>query len=208
MNRDTSTVFVVDDDPSVRRSLKRLVQAMGHVVETFASAEEYLCRGPREGDACLVLDQCMPGLSGLELQAVLRTERDPPPIVFLTGYGDVPTSVTAMKRGAVDFLQKPVEEEALEAAIRSALERDRATRTERRRACEIGRRLATLTRRERAVLERVIAGQINKQVAVEFGIAEKTVKVHRGRVMQKMQVGSLAELVRDCELAGVIPRGS
>ncbi len=200
------TVFIVDDDASVRRGLSRLIRSMGWNVETFPSASAYLQRAPFEGNGCIVLDIRMPGISGPELQQALIEQPYCLPIIFLTGHGDVPASVAAMKRGAYDFLQKPVDEEDLTRAIESALAWDRDQRARFEEVTKILQRLEMLTPRERQVMEHVIAGQLNKQVAALLGIAEKTVKIHRGRVMNKMQVGSVAELVRACETAGVLPR--
>lgn len=203
MTGEAATVFVVDDDLSVRRSLARLIRAMRLRVETFATADEFLRRGPFEGHGCIVLDLRMPGMTGLELQEALGgTGRHSPPIVFLTGHGDVPASVRAMKRGAVDFLQKPVEEVVLRRAIRQALERDRGSRRERQGVEEFRARVALLTPREREVMDRVAAGRLNKEIAADLGISLATVKVHRGRVMRKLRVSSVAELVRALERAG------
>jgi FixJ family two-component response regulator len=171
MSRETPTVFVIDDDPSVRRSLARLIRAMGLEAETFAAANDFLRRQPFEGNGCIVLDLRMPGMTGLELQAALEGGERHPPIVFLTGHGDVPASVRAMKHGAVDFLQKPVEDDVLERAIRTAIERDRELLERHRRAREIHARIAALTPREREVMEHVIAGDLNKQCAARLGIA-------------------------------------
>ena len=208
MSHETATVLVVDDDPSVRRSLARLIQAMGFAVETFGSANELLEREPFDGHGCLVLDLCMPGLTGLQLQEALAARESHVPVLFLTGHGDVPASVAAMKLGAVDFLQKPVEADVLEGALRSALERDHRQRRERLRARDARACVDSLTPREREVLEHVVAGEPNKQIGAALGIAEKTVKVHRGRVMDKMGVDSVAALVLSCQAAGVAPHGA
>jgi FixJ family two-component response regulator len=202
------TVFVVDDDPSVRRGLSRLIRSLSWKAETFDSAAAYLKRAPFEGNGCIVLDIRMPGISGPELQSRLSEQGYSLPIVFLTGHGDVPASVEAMKLGAVDFLQKPVDENDLVRAIETALARDRDERPRYERRSAVLERLDRLTPREREVLEHVICGRLNKQIAVSLGIALKTVKIHRGRVMEKMGVGSLAELVRVCELAGITPHSS
>ena len=196
-------IFVIDDDEAVRDALSMMLRSAGRNVETFASAKEFI---ERRGDArhgCIVLDVRMPGMSGLELQEWLAQHNASLPIVFLTGHGDVPTSVQAMKRGAADFLTKPADEKDLLAAIRNAFEKGRALRMAQAENAEIGRRLATLTPREREVLEHIVAGKRNKQVAGELGTVEKTVKVHRARVMEKMQARSLAELVRLAERAGI-----
>jgi FixJ family two-component response regulator len=196
-------VFVVDDDTSVLKGLRRLLAAAGLEVAGFESAQQFLERFDASASGCLVLDLAMPGLNGMELQQELAARGSTLPIVFLTGHGDVPTSVQAMKRGAADFLTKPVDEKDLLAAIRSAFEKGRALRKAQAGTAEIERRLATLTPREREVLGHIVAGKRNKQVAGELGTVEKTVKVHRARVMEKMQARSLAELVRLAERAGV-----
>jgi FixJ family two-component response regulator len=189
-------VFVVDDDASVRKSLARLIKAAGYEAETFASVRDFLARGPNEGPCCLVLDVRMPGLTGLDLQEALRAAGQRLAIVFITGHRDVPVSVKAMKAGAVDFLTKPVDEGTLLGAIRLAVARTLADRRQQARVTEIRNRITTLTPREAAVFALVVTGMLNKQIGSELGIAEKTVKVHRARVMEKMRAGSLAELVR------------
>jgi RNA polymerase sigma factor (sigma-70 family) len=189
-------VYVVDDDISIRRSLTRLLKSAGYDVETFASGPEFMRRVRDDHPACAVVDLRMPNMTGLELHEALVTAKDPVPVVFVTGYGDVPTGVHAMKAGAVDFLTKPYRADALLDAVRRAVERDRRDREVRSRMTEVSRRLRTLTPRERSVFALVIAGRLNKQVAAELGISEKTVKVHRARVMEKMQADSLASLVR------------
>ena len=200
-----SLVFVVDDDASVRKSLSRLIAASGHSVEAFASVGEFLARPPYEGPSCLVLDVRMPGPSGLDLQRALATAGQLLSIVFITGHGTVQASVQAMKAGAVDFLTKPVDETELLAAIGRGVARTRAAREDQARRAEIRARIAELTPREAEVFARVITGMLNKQIAAALGIAEKTVKVHRARVMDKMRAGSVAELVRLADEGGVIP---
>lgn len=190
-----ATVFVVDDDDSVRSSLERLLRAAGWSVEAYASAGEFLDRPAFPGTGCVLLDVHMPGLSGPQLHEAMAERGLILPVVFLTGNGDVPTSVRAMKRGAVDFLLKPLDDEALFAAIEQALRRHASERTRQREQREIEARLGRLSPREREVMELVIRGSLNKQIAAELEIAEKTVKVHRARVMEKMEVRSVAELV-------------
>jgi FixJ family two-component response regulator len=189
-------VFVVDDDASVRKSLVRLIKAAGYEAEAFGSVGDFLARRPYDGPCCLVLDVRMPGRTGLDLQEALRAAGQRLSIVFITGYRDVPVSVKAMKGGAVDFLTKPVDEGTLLGAIEQAVARTLADRQRQARQTEIQKRIATLTPREAAVFALVVTGMLNKQIGSELGIGEKTVKVHRGRVMEKMQAGSLADLVR------------
>ncbi len=200
-------VFVVDDDASVRKSLARLVKAAGYEAETFASVRDFLARRPYEGPCCLVLDVRMPGLTGLDLQEALRAAGQRLAIVFITGYRDVPVSVKAMKGGAVDFLTKPVDQGTLLGAIQQAVARTLADRRQQARVTEIRNRITTLTPREAAVFALVVTGMLNKQIGSELGIAEKTVKVHRARVMEKMRAGSLAELVRLAGEGSVLAAG-
>jgi FixJ family two-component response regulator len=201
-------VFLVDDDASVRKSLARLVKTAGYEAELFASVREFLARAPYDGPCCLVLDVRMPGLTGLDLQEALRVAGQRLSIVFITGHRDIPVSVKAMKAGAVDFLTKPVDAETLLAAIRQAVARTLTDRRRQARLAEVRDRIATLTPREAAVFALVVTGMLNKQIGAELGIAEKTVKVHRARVMEKMQAGSLAELVRLADEGSVIAAGS
>ena len=203
-SRAPALVSVVDDDPSVRRSLARLVKGAGYRVEAFASAREFLARPPDEGPACLLLDVRMPGLTGLDLQETLAIAAHSTSIVFITGYRDVRASVKAMKGGAVDFLTKPVDDEELLGAIERAVARAGAARREEDRVTEVRERIKTLTPREAEVFALVVTGMLNKQIAFDLGVSEKMVKVHRGRVMDKMRAGSLAELVRLADEGGVI----
>ena len=189
-------VYVIDDDASVRRALARLIAAAGFDVETFPSAEAFLHHPATNRPACLVLDVRLPGESGLELQAALGDARRFLPIIFVTGHGTVAGGVRAMKAGAVDFLQKPVDEHELLGGIQRALDRSREARASLAEQAELELRLAALTPREREVLDLVATGMLNKQIAERLGVAEKTIKVHRGRVMQKMAAASVAELVR------------
>ncbi|QSA97849.1 response regulator transcription factor [Methylococcus sp. EFPC2] len=199
------TVFLVDDDPALLKALERLLKSAGYRVAAYASAEAFLNSYDAEQAGCLLLDLAMPGMSGLDLQRWIGDTGAGLPIVFLTGHGDIPASVRAMKGGAVDFLTKPVADEVLFATIREALERDAAARLSRHERALTLCRIASLTPRELEVLEHVVAGKLNKQIAAELGTVEKTIKVHRARVMQKMQAHSLAELVRLAELAGHAP---
>jgi FixJ family two-component response regulator len=192
---DTPVVFVVDDDVSVRESLELLILSVGLQPETFASAEDFLGRSRIDGPSCLVLDVTLPDLNGLDLQKRIIDRADMP-IIFITGYGDVPMTVQAMKAGAVEFLTKPFDDDVLLNAISQAIERSRSSRAHEaelhaRRDCH-----ASLTRREREIMALVVSGLLNKQIAAELGISEITVKAHRGRVMRKMQVDSFADLVR------------
>ena len=189
-------VYVVDDDETVRRSLARLVRSAGLKVDTFASAQAFLEHKGQNRPSCLVLDVRLPGLSGLDLQAAMGQSQRAMPIIFITGRGNVPMTVRAMKGGAQDFLEKPFDDQELLDAIQRALARSQEARAEDAERADIERRLATLTPRERQVLELVVAGMLNKQIAGELGAAEKTIKVHRGRVMKKMQADSVAGLVR------------
>jgi FixJ family two-component response regulator len=203
MTAGSSLVLVVDDDPSVRKSLSRLLASADYTVETFASAREFLARESHPGPCCLVLDVRMPGLTGIELQEMLAATGRRMSIVFVTGHADVPTSVKAMKAGAVDLLTKPVDVHDLIAAIQRALTRDEHERATETRLAEVKRRVDMLTTREAEVFARVVTGMLNKQIGAVLGIGEKTVKVHRARVMEKMRAGSVAELVRLADEAGI-----
>lgn len=201
-----STIFIIDDDPSARKGLALLLRSAGWHSEVFSSAHEFLARPAFSGIGCLVLDVCMPGMTGLELRDRMAAKGALLPIVFLTGHGDLPMGVDAMKQGAVDFLQKPVNDEALLLAIGRAVERHAAAQDRQREIERIQAGLQQLTPRERQVLEFVIGGSLNKQIAAELQIAERTVKIFRANLMNKMGVNSVAELVRQCGIAGVAPR--
>ena len=197
------TVYLVDDDPDLLEAIERLLESAGLSVATFASAQLFLNRYDRKAPGCLVLDLAMPGINGLELQRALEQQASPLPIIFLTGRGDIATSVQAMKHGATDFLTKPVDDTTLIAAIQEALACDR---TRRRKSVErerVAKCLESLTGRERQVLEQIVAGRLNKQIAAELGATEKTIKFHRGNLMRKMGVRVVAELVKLAERAGI-----
>jgi FixJ family two-component response regulator len=197
------TVFLVDDDARVRKSVSRLLTANGRDVRAFASAEEFLAAHDSATPGCAVFDVAMPGIDGLGLQRALSAEGAQRPVIFLTGKGDIPTSVTAMKAGAIDFLTKPVRDKHLLDAIARAELVDAAARHGRGELAAIRAKIETLTPREREVLSHVVAGRLNKQIAADLGTVEKTVKVHRGRVMEKLGVRSVADLVRLAEKGGV-----
>ena len=199
------TVFVIDDDPSVLKSLARLLKSLGFATETFVSAELFLARKHYDGVGCIVLDVRMPGLSGMGLQDELSRADYSMPIIFITGHGNIPMSVQAMKKGAVNFLAKPFDDEELLQAVREAIEKDRRAKAERAEVHDALRLIEQLTPREKEVFRYVITGMLNKQIALKLDIAEKTIKVHRGRIMEKLGVDSVADLVRLAEKAGIQP---
>ena len=196
MSNVTPIVFVVDDDTSVRESLELLIRCEGWQVETFRSAQEFLARPRAQAPSCLILDFSLPGLNGLELQKRVAVERSDMPVIFITGYGDIPITVQAMKAGAVEFLTKPFSDDVLVRGIRSALERSRIAMSYEAEMRSLRDRCASLSRREQQVMALVVSGLLNKQIGGELGISEITVKAHRGKVMQKMQANSLADQVR------------
>lgn len=196
------TIYVIDDDPSVRDGLDSLLRSVGYDVNSFASPRDFLSHQRSDGPACLVLDVRMPDASGLDFQDELARTGNPLPIIFLTGHGDVPMSVRAMKAGATEFLLKPFREQDLLDAIRQALEKDRARLRQDAATVDLRERFATLTAREREVMALVARGRLNKQIAAELGLSEITVKVHRGQAMRKMQAGSVADLIRMADALG------
>jgi FixJ family two-component response regulator len=208
MREAESIVFIIDDDPLYRSSSERLVRSIGFKVQSFESARDFLSNRPPDVPSCLILDVRMPGLSGLDLQRELAEAGFHIPIIFVTGHGDIPMSVQAMKAGAVEFLTKPFRDQALLDAIRQAIGRDQAARRQHARNADLRRRYESLRPREREVFRCVVSGMLNKQIAVELGATERTVKFHRGNIMRKMQVKSLAELVRMAEVLGIANQGS
>ena len=208
MSETDAMVFVVDDDAPMRESLKNLIRSVGLRVELFSSAQEFLRSKRLDLPSCLVLDVRLPGLSGLDLQKRTTEAGMEIPIIFITGHGDIPMSVRAMKAGAVEFLTKPFRDQDLLDSIQEALERDRKAREERAALQELRSRFASLTPRERELMERVVAGLLNKQIGAELGTSETTVKIHRHQVMEKMGAGSLPELVRMADRLGIAVRKS
>jgi FixJ family two-component response regulator len=208
MTDTDATVFVVDDDAPMRESLKNLIRSVGLRAELFSSAQEFLRSKRPDVTSCLVLDVRMPGLSGLDLQRRTTEAGMEIPIIFITGHGDIPMSVRAMKAGAVEFLSKPYRDQDLLDAIQQALERDRKARDQRAAMEELRSRFASLTPREREVMARVVAGLLNKQIGAELGTSETTVKIHRHQVMEKMGAGSLPELVGMADRLGILVQKS
>jgi FixJ family two-component response regulator len=208
MGEAESIVFIIDDDPLYRTSSERLVRSVGFSVQSFESARDFLSSRRPNVPSCLILDVRLPGLSGLDLQRELAEAGIHVPIIFVTGHGDIPMSVQAMKAGAVEFLTKPFRDEALLDAIRQAIGRDRVARRQHARNADLRRRYESLNLREHEVFKCVVSGMLNKQIAVEIGATERTVKFHRGNIMRKMQVKSVAELVRMAEVLGIPSRGS
>jgi FixJ family two-component response regulator len=193
------TIHIIDDDASVRQALKRLIRSMGLRARSYASANDFLSAPPPRDPGCIVVDVRMPGMSGLELQDALGLQEAALPVVFITGHGTIPMSVRAMKSGAVDFLTKPFDDQELLDAVHRALDRNRAERRRHADLSDVRRRIERLTPREHEVFELVAAGRLNRQIAEELGASIKTIKVHRARVMRKMEAESLADLVRDAE---------
>jgi RNA polymerase sigma factor (sigma-70 family) len=205
MSNEIPTVFVVDDDPSVRKALERLITTMGFRAQTFESAQSFLNLTPGRGPGCLILDIRMPAMSGLELQNELASRGWEIPIIFLTGHGTVPMTARAMKAGAFDFLEKPIDDQKLLEAIHQALEKEKNSALEKEERRKIQQRLDRLSPREYEVFKSLLSGRLNKQTAHELGISEKTVKVHRSRVMEKTQAASLADLIWMAQKARVVP---
>ena len=199
----TATVFLVDDDPGGRRSLSRVLREAGFDVQAYESAEAFVARPDATSRGCLVLDVAMPGLNGLDLQSRLAQARPSMPIVFLTGHGDIPMSVRAIKAGAADFLTKPVASETLIAAVRAAIDQDAVARKADAETAELTKRFASLTAREREVLAALVAGKLNKQIADDLGVVEQTVKFHRARIMERMQARTVAELMHMAARLGI-----
>jgi FixJ family two-component response regulator len=203
MSQDKGIVFVIDDDPSMRRSLEGLLRSVGHEVRLFSSAPEFLQAVRSDAPGCLVLDVRLPGMSGLAFQQELTKAGFALPVIFITGHGDVPMTVRAMKAGAIEFLTKPFDDQVLLDAVHAALERDRARRRDDASQAALRTHYSELTDRERQVMGHVVAGWVNKRIAAELGLSVVTVKVHRGQVMRKMQAKSVAELVRMADRLGV-----
>jgi FixJ family two-component response regulator len=203
MREQAPTVYVVDDDADVLKAIERLLESIGLNVATFSSPQQFLESYDRTAPGCLVLDLALPGLNGLDVQRVLEEQSSVLPIVFLTGRGDIAASVQAMKHGAADFLTKPVDDAALLAAVHEALARDKVLRPAQLERERVAKLIAALTERERQVLEGIVSGNLNKQIATELGTTEKTIKFHRGNLMRKMDVRVVADLVKLAERAGI-----
>jgi FixJ family two-component response regulator len=201
-------VFVVDDDASIRAALESLFRSVGLVVRSFGSAQEFLSEPPTDGPACLVLDVRLPGMSGLDLQRQLAERTTAVPVIIITGHGDIPMTVRAMRAGALEFLPKPFRDQDLLDAVQQGLDRSRVLREEQAEMADLHARIDSLTPRERQVMERVVAGLLNKQIAYDLGIAEVTVKIHRGQVMEKMRAASVTDLVRMADHLGIRPATS
>ena len=199
MTESRPTIFIVDDDPSVRQSTELLLKSVGFNVKTFVSAQDFLKANLQEDLGCLILDVRMPGISGLDLQEKLVSSKTPLPVIFITGHGTVPMSVRAMKAGAIDFLQKPFEEQDLLDAIHRAITRQRERKSKKDEADELQQRLKALTAREYEVFSLLVIGMANKEIAYKLGTSERTVKAHRAQIMEKMNAGSLADLIRFAE---------
>jgi FixJ family two-component response regulator len=208
MAESAGTVIVVDDDPGLRDALESLLSSVGLEVRLYESAAEFRAASLPDGPCCVVLDVRLPGRSGLDLQSDMIRDKGAPPIIFITGHGDIPMTVRAMKSGAVEFLPKPFRDQELLDAVYTALDRDRARRAEEAAAANLRARLTALSQREREVMDLVLAGRPNKQIAASLALSEITVKVHRGRMMRKMQARSVAELVRMAERLGVTAAGA
>ena len=206
MREEQSVVYVIDDDPSIRDTLEDLFRSVGLEVRVFASTQEFLAPGRPDAPACLVLDVRLPGQSGLDFQRGLAASGIDLPIVFITGHGDVPMAVQAMKAGAIEFLTKPFRDQDLLDAIQAGIERDRAQRRDAPLVAELRTRLDSLTERERQIMALVVSGQLNKQIAAELAVSQMTVKVHRGQIMRKLRAKSLPELVRMADRLGVHPK--